>query len=359
MKINEAERPLLAGILLCLLILLIVFSGEKKSLPPWPTVELPDISRQPLKVKVAHAINSRFPSLTQQQLNAVLVRSQQLVKQHFNLDVAFEFSEAISIDELFQYLPAHVKKARRKSIIDLQNLSDADVNNMWFSIYSSLKPFEHDPQSVIDYAKPYLSNPKPVHDLSELTDSLVETLIVRGRYWHDYLAQDGQPVVDNSEFNQWVWWDSLGYGKLPFELVLTNQLVVSAEAYGMATHSSLRGGITAGTTSYSRNSPYSAYVYVSTFQITDNSAMMLELRGGETYSDSQLVEYTAALVTHELGHLFFHYAHPFNRSACVMNPTPLLKYSQWVEGFDVEACKALGLPAMRPGASELDYNPLW
>ncbi len=359
MKINKSEKPLLLGIVLSFLVLIILFPSTKKVPSPWQLVSLPDISVQPLRLRVVHAVNSRFNSLTDEQFSRVLEHTRFMVKQHFNLHVIFEKSENISVDKVFTYLPEQVQSERKQQIINLNKISDASFNSMWHSIYSSLTQYKNNPDSVINYAKPYLINNKDVTDLATLTDRLVETLIVRGRYWSRYKAEDGNPVVDGSAYNQWVWWDSLGYGNLPYELVITNQLVVSAEVYGMAVHSSLRGGITAGTTSYSKDSRYNTYVYASIFQIMENAPMLVKLRDGEQYSEQQIIEYTAALITHELGHMFFHYAHPFNINACVMNPTPLLKYRQWYEGFDVEACKAGNYPMMQPGAAQIDFNQGW
>ncbi|MCW9013211.1 MAG: hypothetical protein OQL06_05465 [Gammaproteobacteria bacterium] len=359
MKLNESEKPLLLGIILSLFTGFILFVITDKVPSSWQRVSLPDLSNQPVKINVVHAINPRFQSLNETQYLGVLKHTQRLVKQHLNIDVEFNRVENISIETLFSYLPEHVIRAREKLIIQLNQVTEADVNDMWHSIYTSLEPFRNNPDAVIDYAQPYLINTLPVNNLEELTDRLVETLIVRGQYWYNYKVEDGKPVVDGSPYNEWVWWDSLGYGHLPYQLVITNQLVVSAERYGMATHSSLRGGITAGTTSYSKDSSNKAYIFASTFQLINNAPMLTRLRDDAAYSEQQIIEYTAALITHELGHMFYHYAHPFNKKACIMNPTPLLKYRQWVEGLDADKCQMLALPAMQPGAAKIDFNPDW
>ena len=45
-------------------------------------------------------------------------------------------------------------------------------------------------------------------------------------------------------------WDKLAHGALTYDIVITKQLMASAEYFGMDVHSALRGGITVGTTSY-------------------------------------------------------------------------------------------------------------
>jgi len=348
-----------------LLILPLVFLNscspveKKPGSSEWQFAPLPDISRQPLKLNVAHVINKRFTALTDEQIKRLFIRTQQLLKQYFNLDVIFENNQQVSIDDFFSYLPEKIISARGKYIVDARNINDEVKKQMRASIYSTLLDNEQQQSSIINYAKPYLVDPESVENLSELADELVKTLSHRVRYWYQQNAEDGKPVLNNMPYNQWVWWDSMGYGEMPYDVVITNQLVASIETYGMAVHSSLRGGITGGTMTYSKNSPYKGYVFISAFQLLNNSPLLKKLRNDEAYTDEQIINYVAALLTHELGHLFFHYGHPFNAPACVMNPTPLLKYREWFEGFDAQACRAGNYPMMQPGAVKVDFNPDW
>jgi len=325
----------------------------------WQFIPMPDLSKQPLHLKVSHVINDRFKALTQQQLNQILKRTQQLIKQHFNLDVFFDIGKQLSIADFFSYLPEKIIEERGRFIVNPNKITESTFQQMQSSIRSTLIEYEQDQQSVIDYAMPYLEKPCSACDLTELSNELVNTMLSRNKFWFDYKASDGEAVINGMPYNEWVWWDSMGYSDMPYDVVITNQLVASIEDYGMAVHSSLRGGITGGTMTYSKQSPYKSYVFISAFQVLDNSAMIIKLRDDESYSEEQIVNYIAALLAHELGHLFFHYGHPFNAPACIMNPTPLLKYREWYEGFDVEACKAGNHPMMQPGAAKIDFNPGW
>ena len=96
-------------------------------------------------------------------------------------------------------------------------------------------------------------------------------MLERLEQWRQIKAADGAPVLDASPYNEWVYWDTLGYGNLPYDLVITNQLIASAEYYGVDIHSAIRGGVTVGTTSYSRTGKYGSYVFMSMFPFLDNS----------------------------------------------------------------------------------------
>ncbi|MBI3188122.1 MAG: hypothetical protein HYZ31_09715, partial [Gammaproteobacteria bacterium] len=227
------------------------------------------------------------------------------------------------------------------------------------ALYAQLSDYEGDSQHLMDYARPYLLSDEHVTDLATLARALVDTQITRLQYWYENPAADGKPIIDGSPYNQWVWWDSLGYGALPYDVVITNQLVASLETYDVAMHSALRGGINGGTMTYSKQGRYGGYVFISVFALLNDMAMLTSLRDDAHYSDEQLAQYAAATLAHELGHLFFHYDHPYGASACLMNPTPLLRYRTWYEALNTDACRALQLPQMQTGAVHISYNPNW
>ncbi len=59
-------------------------------------------------------------------------------------------------------------------------------------------------------------------------------VLARLGHWTTATAADGRPVIDHTPYNEWVYWDSLGYGPLAWDVVVTNQPVISAEYYGAA-----------------------------------------------------------------------------------------------------------------------------
>lgn len=326
--------------------------------PEWASVALPDVSKE-VRFRVANVTNSRFPQLTDEQLQQILDKTVVLVKEHFDLDVIFEKPEAVKIETLFETLPEKVKKERQKEIVKFDAVSEADTIKMRRGVYEVLGKYWDDRQAVVDYANPYLLTPVAGNDFKQLSVALVETLLKRLEYWLTEKAGDGQPVIDDKPYNEWVWWDSLGYGDMPYDIVITNQLVASAEMYDMSVHSSIRGGITAGTTTFSKQARYGSYVYIMLYPMLNNSEMLVELRDDKAYTDEQLTTYAAALLTHEIGHQLLHLGHPFGNPKCIMSPTPLLKYREWLEGLDASACPLNSEPSMTPGFASIDYRADW
>ncbi len=357
--IRKDDRPVLTVLkqLLLLLLLSVAVSCDKD--PQWQALPLPALPDDTIHLRVANVINSRFPQLSDEQLQQVLDKTVLMVRQHFKLSVAFDKPKQITIQKLFDSLPEHVKKERRNEIVKFGAASNTDIINMRESIDGLINKYWDHRQAVIDYANPYLLTPIEGNDINQLSAALVGTLLKRLKYWQTQKAADGRPVIDDQPYNEWVWWDSLGYGEVPYDVVVTNQLVASAEMYDLSVHSSIRGGITAGTTTYSKQARYGSYVYIMVYPMLNDSEMLVELRDDKTYSSDQATTYAAALLTHEIGHQLLHLGHPFGNSNCIMSPTPLLKYRDWVDGLDASQCALNSEPSMTPGFVNIDYRADW
>ena len=54
----------------------------------WQAIHLPDISQQPIKLRVARVLNPRFAQLSENSIQQILRRTQQLVKQHNKINIS-------------------------------------------------------------------------------------------------------------------------------------------------------------------------------------------------------------------------------------------------------------------------------
>lgn len=327
--------------------------------PEWAQVNTPELTGEVIRLSVANVINPRFVNLTDEQLKALLEKTAVMVKQHFGLSVEFIEPETLPIDQFFNYLKANVKAARRNDIVNLAQLKPDDHKNMQEGVYELLSNYWSEHEAVADFARPHLLVPYKGDDLRQLAKALVDTLLIRLKYWRQQKAADGNPVIDGRPYNEWVWWDTIGYGDMPYDVVITNQLVASAEKYDMSVHSSIRGGITAGTTAYSETAQFNGYVYAMVYPMLNDSDMLVQFRNDEHYTSDQVTTYAAALLTHELGHLLLHLGHPFGNRYCVMSPTPLLRYREWVDGLDASKCLLNSEDAMTPGRISINYRTDW
>lgn len=321
-------------------------------------VPLPVLSGE-IELRVGVVSNPRFPGLSAQGIDDLLARTAEMVEQQFGIRLSFQRPEAITIQGFFAWLPPAMTRNRGTEIIDISTLDDAGIGRMQDSLTGTLEQYGYDRQQVLNYAVPYLEQP-PVNDsLHEIAGALVASLVTRLRYWQHETAADGRPVLDGTPYNEWVWWDSIGYGDMPYDVVITNQLVASAENYSMDVHSALRGGITAGTTSYGKKSRLKAWSWVTLYPLLNDSPLLVTLRDDEHYSQRQVSDYAAAVLTHELGHLLLHLGHPFGVEGCLMSPMPLLKYREWYQGVDVKKCPLYSDEQMRPGAITIDFHGDW
>ncbi len=127
----------------------------------------------------------------------------------------------------------------------------------------------------------------------------------------------------------------------------------------MGVHSALRGGITVGTTRYSRDGPFHTYAFLSTFPFSNDYVPIVQLRGGARYDEEEAARLAGAYLAHEIGHVLLHLGHPFNQSACVMNPAQLLDFRAWQNNLVAERCALVSSAEMAPGAAKLSYKAAW
>lgn len=359
MPVCSAHRKLTGVIARGWPVLLSLFIVACEKEPEWSSVKLPVLPQTSIELRVASVINPRFPQLTDEQLAAVLDKTSVMVKEFFGLSVTFTRPDTIPIEQFFEYLSRTVKKARSKDIVKFRHVSAEDKSRMAEGVYRTLAEYWDEREVVVDYAKPYLLVPYEGSDFKQLANALVETLLLRLHYWQDQEAGDGRPVIDDKPYNEWVWWDSIGYSDMPYDVVITNQIVASAETYDMSVHSSIRGGLTAGTTTYSKRGRFNTYAYIMVYPMLNDSDMLVTLRNDEHYSDEQVTSYAAALLTHELGHVLLHLGHPFGNQNCVMYPTPLLKYREWTQQLDAAQCAVNSEAMMQPGSVNITYRADW
>ncbi|MFH2133968.1 MAG: hypothetical protein ABII81_02150 [Pseudomonadota bacterium] len=346
-------RP--AAILLGFILLL---SGCR-SASEWRHTEIVPIQPgQTIQLRVAHAINDRLPRMTPEQLNTLLAATRKTALEHFGVHLEFSTVTETSVDAVLALIPPRVLQARLNEIYDFKS-GTGDRKQLVSGILNTLHERKTKLAEALAYARPYLPDAADPKSLKEFANLLADVMLVRLDDWRAIKALDGKPVLDDTARNEWILWDTVGYGELPYDLVITNQLVASAEYTAVEVHTAIRGGLTTGTTTFSRTSPYGSFVFWSTFPFTDTSAQSHTLRGNEDYSATQAAELSGAYLAHEIGHLLFKFGHPFGARACVMNPASMLHYRAWHEALDARRCRIGSLPEMQVGAIPEVYNADW
>lgn len=342
---------------IALVVLLLGCQGEVKD--EWKKASISPIKPgSTVQIRYVQAINGRLPRMSPEQMKIVLASAQLTVWKNFGVYVEFTEAPEIGIDRLFALIPPPIKAARLQSIYDFKS-GTGDKQKLAEGIYATLTERGTKLEDALAFAAPYLPTDAHPKDLTSFADLLAKVMLERLDQWRNVNATDGAPVLDYSPYNEWVYWDTLGYGNLPYDLVITNQFVASAEYYGVDIHSAIRGGVTVGTTSYNRTGKYGSYIFWSTFPFSDNSEISKRLRGGEEYSEADAAELSGAYLAHEIGHLLLQLGHPFGQKACVMNPVSMLRFREWFNQINAEGCPLGSRAEMTAGAIPPVFNAEW
>ena len=310
-----------------------------------------------IQIRVVNASNERLARMSPEQIRIMLASAQATVKKNFGVNVEFSEVAETGIADIFALIPPKVIELRKSSIYDFK-AGTGDKRRLTEGINATLAERGTKLEDGLAYVKPYVADAH-AKDLMSFSELLSNVMLKRLEDWRRIKATDGAPVLDATPYNEIIYWDTLGYGHLPYELVITNQLFASAEYTGVDIHTAIRGGVTVGLTTYSHESKFGTYIVWSTFPFLDNSAHTKLLRGGEIYSDEEAAELAGAYLAHEIGHMLFQFGHPFGQKACVMNPASMLRFREWQHQLDSAACPIGSRAEMTPGAVHEYYNVDW
>jgi hypothetical protein len=325
-------------------------------------VALPKIENNTVVPRLLYIENPRFPKVEINDLWKVFQSAADLVQEHFGVTVKRPSNiQVFEIDDVFADLIKN-KPANFDNIIgDFRN-----GNVDWESIKKSLVEQinkQKDPLSKqIEFARPYLVRPLEEENLESFSNAVIETFKSRLSHWTIAKLEDGYPVIGqfpglpDLPYNEYGYWTLMAKLGIDAEIILTNQLVASVEYIPIPVHTSIRGGITGGSTEYNPSSRLGSSVWVSLFPYFSNNNRIMELRNGETYSREEALSYAGTMLAHEMGHQLFQLGHPWSNEACLMRPAEALDFASWVNKLDAKKCQIGSSPAMKPGTMKA---PIW
>lgn len=339
--------------LLAAIIIFATMSGCSPAMRAQKTVPLPQLSPGPVELRPAYAINARLPRMSSEQLRILLAATQTAAKEHLGIELRFAPVTEIPIEDLFGRIPEVNRREASTHVYDFKS-GNGNPGNLAKEFGKGLKHQGESLPEMAAYIRPYLGELKEV-SYEAMGAALAGMQLAGIERWKAIPALDGGFAIDKAPYNEAQMWAALGYGDVPYELVLTNQIIASIEDIDPAIHAAIRGGYANGITTYSKQSRYGTYSVWSTFAFTSNAPWITRVRDGEEYTPEEAARLAGIGATHELGHQLLHLLHPFGNKACIMNPVPMFTYRAWINSLSPRDCPIGSSPAMQPGAYTFEY----
>ena len=317
-------------------------------------VPVPKLSDGPIEMRVAHIVNPRLPRLSRARIYVLLASTARTAREHFGVDLRFEQPLVeIPIAEAFAAIPPENARAARESIYDFKT-GKGDRKRLEREFGKNFRESGDQLAGMIEYARPH-TGPLRAASFEALGEALARLQLERVQGWKNVRALDGGPAIDASPYNEILLWMQLGRADLPFEILITNQVIASVEYILPEVHTAIRGGYSNGVTTYSKSSRFQAAAIWSTFGFTTNDPWVTKMRDGETYEGHEAAVLSGISAAHEIGHQLFHFSHPYGAQACLMNPVEMFAYRAWAAKLSAQDCPIGSRPELKPGATKILY----
>ena len=325
-------------------------------------VPLPTASRDanaPLVLRPLYLENPSQMRFSTESLERMLALTVLQVRLHLGQEIRFASLQTQSLPIAFQRFSPEVRSKLNPRLFDVRRETPESRKRFFTGLRKELEGQLSDGgntlANLIAYAKPHLveglrGEPRASLDsLDSLVQAVGETHLTRLRA---ALASGMLPADASEPFNEFIYWEFAQEMALRHEVVLTNQLIASAEFSNHALHTALRGGITNGVTFSNPRSALGTSAVGSLAAFFDDKPWLAPLTDATQIAPYSLAErehFLALLLTHEIGHMLLHLGHPYGVPACVMSPTKQLHYRAWANGLDAAACAGAKNRDMVPG----------
>ena len=317
-------------------------------------VPLPKLPDGPIEMRVAHIVNPRLPRLSRARLYVLLASMARTTREHFGVDLRFEQPIVeIPIERAFAAIPPERVRAAREAIYDFKS-GRGDRARLEREFGKGIRESGERLAGMLAYARPH-TGPLKEQSFESLGRALARLELERIQGWKAVRALDGGPAIDATPYNEFPMWLQLGHTALPFEILITNQVIASVEYTFPAVHAAIRGGYSNGITIYSKASRFGTASIWSTFGFTTADPWVTKMREGEAYEGHEAAVLAGIAAAHEIGHQLFHFSHPFGAQACLMNPVEMFAYRAWASKLSAHDCPIGSRPEIKPGAYKFVY----
>jgi hypothetical protein len=321
-------------------------------------VPLPRFPANGIELRLALLDTPRDSGIGRDELGELLAATKRTVLAHFGQEVSFSFIQLPPLNGYVKQVDERLEKKTKTQMA--RYLEPIDWVKVEAAVRRALHPSEL--SQIAAYVRRSEGETVNVAGQGGLTRFIARTLKERFIELTHVTLSDGKPLLSampskSVEESEWVFWDNLGRLLVPVDVILTNQLVASVEYVNLAVHSSLRGGVSVGGTSYSRLGRFGTLSWMSLFPFLSPVPVMSAMRAGRDYERKEALTLAGAYLAHEIGHQLFHFGHPWENDACVMTPAVALDFAAWSTRLDSVRCAIGSSKAMTPGALKFHVAP--
>jgi len=348
-----ALRATMLGALPCIVFALLgaasAYNASAQQPKPAGVLALPKLPNGAVELRVAYAINPRMPQEPGlQQIDALLAHARVAAREHFGVEIVFTGPREMLVRDIFDKFSPQARAALNGAVYDFKT-GTGDLERLRRSFAGYLRGAADEFDDLYALAQPYLFGPLEVRTVDALAASLLRTHLERLVDYSLFNARFGGKLIDDTPYNELIYWSAAPRLALPFDVIITNQLIASAEYSAVSIHSAIRGGVTDGFTTVNPSARFGTTAILSLYPFIATDDNTRQMRANETYTDDEAMRYAALVLVHELGHMLFHFGHPHGRAACVMNLPLLLHYRAWASQLSAPDCKPSSSAAMTPG----------
>lgn len=315
-------------------------ASDQKILPLPPPSQFSEL-------RVVILNNPRHVQIEISDISEMLRRATRFFEFSFGLKISFAELKQEKIDSIDRYLSARQKQEIVASKLDL--LKDQNVAILAQTLKLDLLSEKAAMVAITKFAGRASSEFVDAKSISDISNRVAKIHSELNREWRSVTLGDGRPLLDDELYSEYNTWLQLGYTNLPYEVVITNQPIISAERGAASLHSSLRGGLTNGLTNSSWKSRNGAFSVLSLFAMYSDDPATLRLRNNIRQTKNKAIDSGAAILIHELGHQLLHLGHPFENEKCVMRPPVRLHFDGWLKEIDSRFCPLNSSMEMTPG----------
>jgi hypothetical protein len=319
-------------------IFLFLIGCSKTDAQSYKNLEFSDAALQKIHtVKVQYVRNTKFPNFEDNDLREILSRATKLASEHLKLNINFDYSGAIDIDLVNAQLGTDQYSKIQPAIYDFKK-NTGNKTELIRGTVRSLKVLKDDNLASRSFAAPYLIERPKDATVEAFSEALVDTQLSILNTWKNKKLNQNSFLIDDTPYNEYMYWWALITYVINHDLVITNQLIASAEYSNNSVHSAIRGGVSNGLTASSIKSVNGIASVVSVFPFTSADKKILQLRQDAFSNKDQQLEAIAAMVVHELGHQLLALGHPFGNSSCIMTPPESLRFKVWLSSLNANNC---------------------